>query len=122
MRSETRIGKTDVNTEGVPTDRNDVGLVHRNFDPMVLSTSPRKAVPLASGDDCDQSSSLSKVPSVTRRAFFCGVVVESEGGNAISEGSSDLQHVAIYPRFDYLLRCSRTRGIFGRSAWFTIRQ
>jgi protein ECT2 len=55
---------------------------------MVLSTSPRKAVPLASGDD-------SKVASVTRRAFFCGVVVESEGGNAISEGPSNLQHVVV---------------------------
>lgn len=50
---------------------------------MVLSTSPRKAVPLASGDD-------SKVASVTRRAFFCGVVVESEGGNAISEDVQEL--------------------------------
>lgn len=83
--------------EGVElTGRNvHVGLVHRIFDPMVLSTSPRKAVPLASGDDCDQSSSISKGPSVTRRAFFCGVVVESEGGNAISEGSSNLQRVMV---------------------------
>ena len=61
------------------------------LDSMVLSTSPRKAVPLASGNDWETS----KVASVTRRAFFCGVVVESEGGNAISEGSSNLQHVVV---------------------------
>lgn len=58
---------------------------------MVLSTSPRKGVPLASGNDRETP----KVASVTRRAFFCGVVVESEGGNAISEGSSSLQHVVV---------------------------
>lgn len=58
---------------------------------MVLSTSPRKVVPLASGDDRETS----KVAPVTRRAFFCGVVVESEGGNAISEGSSNPQHVVV---------------------------
>jgi hypothetical protein len=58
---------------------------------MVLSTSPRKAVPLASGDDRETS----RVALVTRRAFFCGVVVESEGGNAISEGSSNLQHIEV---------------------------
>ena len=58
---------------------------------MVLSTSPRKAVPLASGDDRETSA----MALVTRRAFFCGVVVESEGGNAISEGSSNLQHVMV---------------------------
>jgi hypothetical protein len=56
---------------------------------MVLSTSPRKAVPLASGDDWEQSSP-SKVASTTRRMFFCGVVVESEGGKEISEGASHL--------------------------------
>jgi protein ECT2 len=56
---------------------------------MVLSTSPRKAVPLASGDDWKQSSP-SKVASITRRMFFCGVVVESEGGKEISEGASHL--------------------------------
>lgn len=58
---------------------------------MVLSTSPRKAVPLASGDDLETS----KVASVTRRAFFCGVIVESEGGSGISEGSSNLRHVVV---------------------------
>ncbi|KAI0304176.1 hypothetical protein BC826DRAFT_215583 [Russula brevipes] len=57
---------------------------------MVLSASPRKAVPLASGDDWEQSSSTSKVASITRRVFFCGVVVESEGGKAISEDVQEL--------------------------------
>ncbi|KAF8272500.1 hypothetical protein EI94DRAFT_1718171 [Lactarius quietus] len=57
---------------------------------MVLSTSPRKAVPLASGDDWDRPVSPSKGPSVTRRAFFCGVVVESEEGNTISEDVQEL--------------------------------
>jgi len=56
---------------------------------MVLSTSPRKAVPLASGDDWEQAGP-SKVASITRRVFFCGVVVESEGGNDISEGPSNM--------------------------------
>jgi len=60
---------------------------------MVLSASPRKAVPLASGDGWEQSGSGSKVASITRRAFFCGVVVESEGGKEISEGSSKLVHI-----------------------------
>lgn len=58
---------------------------------MVLSPSPRKAVPLASGDDWEKpSSTSSKVASTTRRVFFCGVVVESEEGKAINEGSSNL--------------------------------
>ncbi|KAH9062771.1 hypothetical protein EDB87DRAFT_1605796 [Lactarius vividus] len=57
---------------------------------MVLSTSPRKAVPLASGDDWEKLASPSKVPSVTRRVFFCGVVVESEEGKAISEDVQEL--------------------------------
>jgi hypothetical protein len=56
---------------------------------MVLSTSPRKAVPLASGDDWEQAGP-SKVASITKRVFFCGVVVESEGGNEISEGPSSM--------------------------------
>jgi protein ECT2 len=57
---------------------------------MILSTSPRKAVPLASGDDWEQQpGSISKVASTTRRVFFCGVVVESEQGMPISEGSSN---------------------------------
>lgn len=107
------VDKTDVN-------RTDVGLVYPDFDSMILSTSPRKAVPLASGDGWDQSSSSSKGPPVTRRAFFCGVVVESEGGNAISEGSSNLQHVGVFD-IDISHRCSRTRCVFGRATWFTIR-
>ncbi|KAI0251333.1 hypothetical protein BJV78DRAFT_1275422 [Lactifluus subvellereus] len=57
---------------------------------MVLSPSPRKAVPLASGNDLEQSGSTSKVASTTRRVFFCGVVVESEEGKAISEDVQEL--------------------------------
>ncbi|KAI9507546.1 hypothetical protein F5148DRAFT_1307723 [Russula earlei] len=57
---------------------------------MVLSTSPRKAVPLASGDDGEHSGSNSKVVPITRRAFFCGVIVESEGGKEISEDVQEL--------------------------------
>ncbi|KAH9077249.1 hypothetical protein EDB83DRAFT_2504476 [Lactarius deliciosus] len=53
-------------------------------------TSPRKAVPLASGDDWEKLATPSKVPSVTRRVFFCGVVVESEEGKAISEDVQEL--------------------------------
>ena len=78
---------------------------------MVLSTSPRKAVPLASGDDWEQAGP-SKVASITRRVFFCGVVVESEGGNEISEGPSNMliQWLAM---LNVLRRCSRTPCIFG---------
>ncbi|KAI9466944.1 hypothetical protein BJY52DRAFT_1347724 [Lactarius psammicola] len=57
---------------------------------MILSTSPRKAVPLASGDDWEKLASPSKLPPVTRRVFFCGVVVESEEGKAISEDVQEL--------------------------------
>ncbi|KAI0268336.1 hypothetical protein BC834DRAFT_687638 [Gloeopeniophorella convolvens] len=57
---------------------------------MVLSTSPRKAVvPLASGDDFERSSTP-RVASVTKRVFFCGVVVESEEGMDISEDVQEL--------------------------------
>jgi protein ECT2 len=62
---------------------------------MVLSASPRKAVPLASGDDWEQSGSSSKVAWITRRAFFCGVVVESERGKEISEGSLKLMYTML---------------------------
>ncbi|KAI0309685.1 hypothetical protein OF83DRAFT_1273034, partial [Amylostereum chailletii] len=56
---------------------------------MVLNTSPRKIqVPLASGDW--ESASTSKAGSVTKRVFFCGVVVESENGRELSEDVREL--------------------------------
>lgn len=50
---------------------------------MPLSSSPRK-VPLNSGDD---GPSRRPVPALTKRAFFCGVVVEGPNDGAdLSEG------------------------------------
>ncbi|KAF9006585.1 hypothetical protein BDQ17DRAFT_1302996 [Cyathus striatus] len=57
---------------------------------MALSSSPRKVVPLASGD---QPKSRSTAPSSisTRRAFYCGVVVEgSENGRRLPEEIEEL--------------------------------
>ncbi|KII94880.1 hypothetical protein PLICRDRAFT_33706 [Plicaturopsis crispa FD-325 SS-3] len=48
---------------------------------MALSASPRKVVPLASGDDWQPSRSNSSGHNVTKRVFFCGLVVESPDGN-----------------------------------------
>lgn len=54
---------------------------------MALSTSPRKVVPLASGDDSRPRKDSSD-PSVTKRVFYCGVVVEgSENGRRLPEGT-----------------------------------
>lgn len=56
---------------------------------MALSTSPRKVVPLAGGDDWQPISKPGPSgPSLTRRVFFCGVVVESaESGRRLPEGA-----------------------------------
>jgi hypothetical protein len=58
---------------------------------MALSTSPRKlVVPLASGDE-PRFRNLSAVPSITKRVFYCGVVVEgSENGRRLPEGTCRL--------------------------------
>ncbi|KAI0035678.1 hypothetical protein K488DRAFT_42843, partial [Vararia minispora EC-137] len=56
---------------------------------MILSTSPRKTVPLASGDDWKPGTS-SRSSSVTKRIFFCGVVVENEGNAELSEDVREL--------------------------------
>lgn len=54
---------------------------------MALSASPRKVVPLATGDDWKPSRSNTSGPGMTKRVFFCGVVVEgSENGRRLSEG------------------------------------
>jgi hypothetical protein len=56
---------------------------------MALSTSPRKVVPLATGDDWKPPKSSSSGPAFTKRVFFCGVVVEgSENGRRLPEGGS----------------------------------
>jgi hypothetical protein len=53
---------------------------------MALSTSPRKVVPLSRGDEPKPPLSISS-PGVTKRVFFCGVVVEgSENGRRLPEG------------------------------------
>ncbi|THV08384.1 hypothetical protein K435DRAFT_641062 [Dendrothele bispora CBS 962.96] len=57
---------------------------------MSFSTSPRKTVPLASGDETKHRNLFSK-PSTTKRVFFCGVVVEgSEGGKRLPEDIQEL--------------------------------
>ncbi|KDR83964.1 hypothetical protein GALMADRAFT_133349 [Galerina marginata CBS 339.88] len=58
---------------------------------MALSSSPRKlVVPLASGDEPRPRTS-SLVPSVTKRVFYCGVVVEgSENGRRLPDEIQDL--------------------------------
>ncbi|KAI0921011.1 hypothetical protein AcW2_006119 [Taiwanofungus camphoratus] len=59
---------------------------------MALSHSPRKIVPLASGDDwVPRQRPKSSVSSITKRVFFCGVVVEgSESGREIPPDVQDL--------------------------------
>jgi hypothetical protein len=55
---------------------------------MALSSSPRKTIPLATGDEPSRSP-LTLQPSVTKRVFYCGVVVEgSEHGRRLPEGLS----------------------------------
>ncbi|KAF8826901.1 hypothetical protein HHX47_DHR5000592 [Lentinula edodes] len=55
---------------------------------MALASSPRKQIPLATGDETrprDLTPTVS--PSHTKRVFFCGVVVEgSENGKELTEG------------------------------------
>lgn len=54
---------------------------------MAVSSSPRKlVVPLASGDE-PKSLSASTGPNLTKRVFYCGVVVEgSENGRRLPDG------------------------------------
>ena len=59
----------------------------RPFHPMLLSSSPRKQVPLNSGDDDWESGPSSRPATVTKRVFFCGVVVENDDGVELSEGA-----------------------------------
>ncbi|KAF8897687.1 hypothetical protein BD779DRAFT_1608223 [Infundibulicybe gibba] len=57
---------------------------------MALNTSPRKVVPLAGGDDSRirVNTTLSRV---TKRVFFCGIVVEgSENGRRLPEDIQEL--------------------------------
>ncbi|KAI0050211.1 hypothetical protein FA95DRAFT_662337 [Auriscalpium vulgare] len=56
---------------------------------MGLSTSPRKVVPLSTGDEWE-GPSKSAVGSVTRRVFFCGVVVENDGGRELPDDVREL--------------------------------
>ncbi|KAG5648922.1 hypothetical protein DXG03_000271 [Asterophora parasitica] len=58
---------------------------------MALSSSPRKVIPLASGDDYSRPHKDSTSPGVTKRVFYCGVVVEgSENGRRLPEDIQDL--------------------------------
>ncbi|THH09714.1 hypothetical protein EW146_g8604, partial [Bondarzewia mesenterica] len=57
---------------------------------MALNISPRKIVPLASGDDWEPPVRSKTAGTTTKRVFFCGVVVESENGQGVSEEVQDL--------------------------------
>ncbi|EIW61568.1 uncharacterized protein TRAVEDRAFT_162896 [Trametes versicolor FP-101664 SS1] len=59
---------------------------------MALSQSPRKVVPLASGDDYPpRPKARSTGANVTRRVFLCGVVVEgADSGRELSQDVQDL--------------------------------
>ncbi|PFH51280.1 hypothetical protein AMATHDRAFT_75013 [Amanita thiersii Skay4041] len=60
---------------------------------MALSTSPRKTIPLATGDGPRprSRSSAAATASVTKRVFFCGVVIEgSENGKRLPEEIQEL--------------------------------
>lgn len=62
-------------------------LICFNFLFMSLANSPRKQVPLATGDEIRPRDFVS-TPSTTKRVFFCGVVVEgSENGKELSDGT-----------------------------------
>ncbi|KAJ7684015.1 hypothetical protein B0H17DRAFT_985586 [Mycena rosella] len=57
---------------------------------MALSSSPRKIVPLSTGEEL-RSRCESTAPGLTKRVFFCGVVVEgSENGRRLPEDIQDL--------------------------------
>ncbi|KAJ7498756.1 RhoGEF domain-containing protein [Mycena latifolia] len=57
---------------------------------MALSSSPRKVVPLSTGEEF-RSRCESSAPGLTKRVFFCGVVVEgSESGRRLPEDIQDL--------------------------------
>lgn len=52
---------------------------------MALNNSPRKVVPLSSGDDTTPRKRADG--TVTKRVFYCGVVVEGcEGGKRLPDG------------------------------------
>ncbi|KAH0839928.1 hypothetical protein J3R83DRAFT_882 [Lanmaoa asiatica] len=56
---------------------------------MALNNSPRKVVPLASGDDTTPRKRVDI--TVTKRVFYCGVVVEGcEGGKRLPDDVQDL--------------------------------
>lgn len=51
----------------------------------LIGTSPRKIIPLNTGDDTRPHTPAA--PSTTTRAFFCGVVVELGAGKELDAGS-----------------------------------
>ncbi|KAK0230941.1 hypothetical protein IW262DRAFT_1341270 [Armillaria fumosa] len=58
---------------------------------MALSTSPRKVIPLATGDEARHRQEPLGPGLSTKRVFFCGVVVEgSESGKRLPEEIQDL--------------------------------
>lgn len=65
---------------------------------MALSSSPRKTIPLATGDGLRQRCHSSAAPtaSITKRVFFCAVVIEgSEKGKRLPEGRVSVIHFKV---------------------------
>lgn len=57
---------------------------------MALHATPRKVVPLATGDELKPRSTTPAPPGLTKRVFFCGVVIEgSEYGRQLPDGACD---------------------------------
>ncbi|KAG6336527.1 hypothetical protein ID866_2549 [Astraeus odoratus] len=62
-----------------------------SIEAMALNNSPRKTVPLASGDDDYTPRRNGHDQNVTRRVFHCGVVVEGcEGGKSLPDDVREL--------------------------------
>ena len=76
---------------------------------MALNLSPRKVVPLASGDEPrPRLRTRSTVPSVTKRVFLCGVVVEGAGDGPIPEGTRQYGYTPLYEFYFGLLSIGMT--------------
>ncbi|KAJ7590868.1 hypothetical protein C8J56DRAFT_934088 [Mycena floridula] len=58
---------------------------------MALSSSPRKTLPLATGDETRSRYDAPSTITTTKRVFFCGVIIEgSENGRRLPEEIQDL--------------------------------
>ena len=79
---------------------------------MALSQSPRKLVPLAMEDEhVPRPKPKSASANITKRVFFCGVVVEgTEGGRELSHGASARMH-GVLPTCTLVHKASARRAL-----------